>query len=55
MPFGLKNAPSVFQRAIMKALGDLAYTYAILYIDDVLIIAESKEDALVRFRQYWRH
>jgi len=51
MPFGLKNAPSVFQRAIMKALGDLAYTYAILYIDDVLIIAESKEDALVRLQR----
>jgi len=50
MPFGLKNAPSVFQRAIMKALGDLA-TYAIVYIDDVLIIAESKEDALVRLQR----
>jgi len=50
MPFGLKNAPSVFQRAIMKALGALAYTYAIVYIDDVLIIAESKEDVLVRLQ-----
>lgn len=45
--FGVKNAPSVFQRAKIKALGALAYTYAIVYIDDVLIIAESKEDALV--------
>jgi len=50
MPFGLKNTPSVFQRAVMKALGALAYTYAIVYIDDVLIIAECKEDALVRLQ-----
>jgi len=35
---------------MFAALGGLAYTYAIVYIDDVLIIAESKEDALVRLR-----
>jgi hypothetical protein len=48
MPFGLKNAPSVFQRAILKALGDLAYSYVVVYLDDVLIVAESIDQALDR-------
>jgi len=46
MPF----ASSVFQRAIVRALGDLAYSYAIVYIDDVLIVANSKEDAFTRLK-----
>ena len=48
MPFGLKNAPSVFQRAILNALGDLAHSYIVVYQDDVLIIADSVEQALER-------
>jgi len=48
MPFGLKNASSIFQRAIARALGDLAYSYAIVYIDDVVIVARSKEEAFER-------
>jgi len=32
MPFGLKNAPSVFQRIIMQVLGDLANAYVIVYM-----------------------
>jgi len=50
MPFGLKNAPSVFQRAVMKALGELAHSYVIVYMDDIMIIAETKEEAFVRLR-----
>jgi len=30
IPFGLKNASSVFQLAIMKALGEVAYSYAVV-------------------------
>ncbi|XP_068986182.1 uncharacterized protein [Bombus flavifrons] len=48
MPFGLKNAPAVFQRAIFKALGDLAYSHVVVYLDDVLIIANSVDQALER-------
>ena len=48
MPFGLKNAPSVFQRAIFNALGDLAYSYVVGYLDDVLVIADSIDQALER-------
>ena len=46
MPFGFKNAPSVFQRAILKVLGDLAYAYVVVYLDDVLIITDSIDQAL---------
>nr|XP_033199425.1 uncharacterized protein LOC117161787 [Bombus vancouverensis nearcticus] len=48
MSFGLKNAPAVFQRAILKALGDLAHSYAVVYLNDVLIIADSIDQALER-------
>jgi len=44
----LKNASSIFQRAIIRALGDLAYTFAVVYIDDVLIVARTKEEAYER-------
>lgn len=44
MPFGLKNAPSVFQRAVMKALGELAHSYVIVYMD------ETKEETFVGLR-----
>jgi hypothetical protein len=37
MPFGLANAPAVFQRAINDALGELKYTVAVVYMDDILI------------------
>lgn len=48
MPFGLKNAPSVFQRAIIKALGDLVNTYVVVYMDDILIVASSVDETLKR-------
>lgn len=48
MPFGLKNAPSVFQRAVMKALGELAYSYVIVYMDDIMIISSTKEEGFYR-------
>lgn len=49
MPFGLINAPSVYQRAIDIALGDLRNTIAIVYIDDVLIPSNSISEGLERF------
>ncbi|XP_047543250.1 uncharacterized protein LOC125075584 [Vanessa atalanta] len=48
MPFGLKNAISVFQRAIMNALGDLAHDYVIVYVDDILIVSPDVELGLQR-------
>lgn len=50
MPFGLKNAPSVFQRALIRALGDLVNKYVVVYMDDVLIVACNIEEALERLQ-----
>jgi len=47
MPFGLKNAPSVFQRAINCALGDLVHSYVVVYMDDVMVVAGTIDEALV--------
>ena len=49
MPSGLKKiASSVFRRTIRKALGDLAHSYVVIYLDDVLIIADSINQASER-------
>lgn len=48
MPFGLANAPAVFQRMMHKVLGSARYTEATAYIDDVLIYGRDKEECLSR-------
>lgn len=42
-PFGLSNTPSYFQVALTNILGDSYFKHCILYIDDILIFAESEE------------
>ena len=42
MPFGLKNAPSEFQR-IMNDIFNPYFEFCIVYIDDVLIFSNSIE------------
>lgn len=39
MPFGLANAPAVFQRMINKILGPIRFTQALAYMDDILILS----------------
>ncbi|XP_055908582.1 uncharacterized protein K02A2.6-like [Eupeodes corollae] len=46
MPFGLANAPAVFQRAINKALGTLMDKTALVYMDDVLIPSSTVEEGI---------
>ena len=43
LPFGPKNGPGHFQRAITDILGDLVGTKCLVFIDDIMIYAESKE------------
>ncbi|XP_066155600.1 uncharacterized protein [Euwallacea fornicatus] len=50
MPFGLKNALAVFQRAVINALGDLAYSYVVVYMDDIMILGTTVDESIARMR-----
>lgn len=43
MPFGLKNAPSIFQRCVNDILNEFIGKFAYVYIDDVLIFSNTIE------------
>ena len=43
IPFGLKNAPATFQRAVNIILSRVKWQYALVYIDDVIIYSNSIE------------
>ncbi len=43
-PFGLKSAPSAFQRAMAEALGEYLYVKCVIYIDDLLVFGEDMEE-----------
>lgn len=44
MPFGLCNAPSVFQRLMNTVLGNLRFDKVICYMDDLLIATETLDE-----------
>lgn len=52
MPFGLVNAPSVFQRTMNKIIQNSPVSaYTIVYMDDILIPASSYEEGLIRLEE----
>lgn len=50
MPFGLKNAPSIFQRCIDDILREYIGKFAYVYIDDVLIYSSTAEEHMEHLR-----
>ena len=48
MPYGLCNAQATFQRLKQNYLGELNLTYALIYLDDVIVFSQTEEDHLVR-------
>ena len=46
MPFGLTNAPATFQRLMEKVLFGLTPEKCLCYLDDIIIIGRTFEEAL---------
>ena len=44
MPFGLKNAPSTFQRAMHKLFHDYIGKFVLVYIDDIIVYSNNKHE-----------
>lgn len=44
MPFGMKNAPAVFQREMQRVLRDRLYNGVIVFVDDILIYSKTAEE-----------
>ena len=58
MPFGLTNAPATFERLMERILRGLQWSIAVLYLDDVVVFANTVQDhfdrlgqVLARFRE----
>lgn len=51
MPFGLKNAPSTFQRVMDNVLRDLIGKICLVYLDDIIIFSTSLQEHIDSLRQ----
>src|SRR6202048_23618 len=51
MPMGLTNAPATFQAYINKALSGLVDSICVVYLDDILIYSNSREDHVRHVRE----
>jgi len=51
MPFGLRNAPATFQRALDIILSGVRWQSCLIYLDDVIVFSTSVEEHLVHVNQ----
>ena len=48
MPYGLCNAPTTFQRLMQNCPGELNLTYALIYLDNMIVFSRTEEEHLHR-------
>jgi len=46
LPFGLKTAPTTFQRILNTVFADYLHKWLTLYVDDIIVWAQTHHDAL---------
>ena len=46
MPFGLSNAPSVFQRIMCNLLSEYLYKFVVIYLDDICVYSRNADEHL---------
>jgi hypothetical protein len=51
MPFGLVSAPSIFQRIMNKALGDLIGKCCLDYIDDIIVFSATYQEHIQNLKE----
>ncbi|KAL0172527.1 hypothetical protein M9458_032838, partial [Cirrhinus mrigala] len=51
MPFGLSNAPAVFQALVNDVLRDMVNRFVFVYLDDILIFSQNERDHVQHVRR----
>lgn len=55
MPFGLTNAPAVFRGLVNNFLRDMLHKYVFVYLDDILLFSQCKQDHIMHVREVLQH
>ena len=55
MPFGLCNAPATFQCLMQNCLGELNLTYALIYLDDIVVFSNTEKEHVKRLAAVFEH
>ena len=55
MPFGLCNMPATFQCLMQNYLGELNLSFAMVYLDNVIMYSEMPEDHLTQLQAIFDH
>ena len=55
MPYSLCNAPVTFQHLMQNCLGELNLSFAMVYLDDVIVYSEMLEDHLTQLQAIFDH
>lgn len=54
MPFGLKNAPSTFQRAMENVLRGLINEICVVYMDDIIVFSTSLQEHILNIEKVFQ-